>query len=278
MNHIKNFYIVVWVMDGTEEAPGNSPLAFCWLAVIPHYTKREAFTTLFNTLAKNLDYYAKPKVNRDHDFMVAVKTGTYTVCMDLLKEAEYQEYAKKIETGELVPNDLLIREKEIAESNKTTTLVVGHSWDDDPNNGVPDFTEFDCVFMVDLGVGKRVTAIYSVPEMLGLDLQYLRYDAGLTERVKGDDGTEELQSFSFSNKYERWQFQIAKYRINDLASDNAIRNNHGYVTLPEACKIVAQCVQEKEARREANHRMLLDAEMASLSNVEDLLKHLKSRM
>lgn len=279
MNHLKTFYIVVWLMDGTENADIVPELTLCHLCEVEDFTKREAFKRVLNAVVKHVEWYEKPKYNRSHDCLVVVKTGSYTICMDLLKKDVFLDYQKQNEQGDLIGQPELILQREIAEGQKTTTVIVGHSWDDDPNNGMPDFTEFDCVFLLDLGLGRRITSISTLPDLLGLNLQYLRYDYNLVERVPcAEHEVPELRSFSFSNKYERWQFQIVKSRIDNLTSDNSIHNNYGYVSEEEAQKIVAQCVQEKEARREANHRMLLDAEMASLSNVEDLLKHLKSRM
>lgn len=256
MNHLKDFFVIVSIWDGlaTKDTviPAGSEI-FVALYSLQHYTKRDALQSVFETISKNKENYFKPIFSRCHDMMVAIKTGAFTVCLDLLNKTDWNRYLEELNSGLRTMDTELIKTRESLEEQHTTTLIVSHMWDDDPNNGVQDFTSFDFVFMIDLGIGAEFTSVYNLPLVIGLDVQFLRYDSSFTIR---DIQSSSLSRVSFYNKYERWIFQIEREYIDKIDSDANIETDYGYVTLTEANRIVNACIAEKDVRRDENHQML----------------------
>ncbi len=247
MSESVNYRVVVYLRKASSDGAQEVVVTF---AEVEQYSELEAFNTMFNYLVENRNNYGNPITTGNHAFEVSLLSGDFTICMDCVDQTQWDSLRARRNAGEIVPDNQLIRKCEkAAEENCITTVIVGHLWDDDPNNGKPDFTHFDFAFLLQYNIGHIFTSIYDIPFQLELSTEFLESDPATMRR---DNGA--ILEYTLSNKYERWTFQVIQGRVEGLDADGKLGKFYGYVPLSRARNIVAECVTEKNLRRKENHK------------------------
>lgn len=260
MSESVNYRVVVYLCNGSPDVASERVVTF---AEVEQYTEIDAFNTMFNYLIDNRKNYGNPITTGKHAFEVSILSGDFTIYMDCVNQTEWNNLRARRNSGEIVPDNNLIRKCEKqAEENCITTVIVGHLWDDNPNDGKADFTKFDFAFLLQYNIGQIFTSIYDIPYQLELSTEYLECDP---KSIQRDNGA--ILEYSLSNKYERWSFQVIQGRVEGLDADGKLGTFYGYVPLERARTIVRECVAEKNQRRKENHKT--EAYKNSLKNQKE---------